>query len=454
MKKYLVLMVILLTASSAWAAGTWSANNFSYKPQLTTQGTTDYTNFNTSQDRVDAKLGQIITVGDPSYPTFAAAITTLNAAGTDCVLRLAAGATYAITSSTTVNSNIAIKPDNGAVITIATGKTLTINGPFDAGIYHVFSCTGTGKVIFGRPNGVKELVPQWWGAKGDGIADDIIPLQAMVDCSVDSGGVPMFLPGGTYKISDTLKLNKGVAYAGFTVRGDGSSTAGGFGTVIDATAFGDRPALNIQGARRMVVQDIRVVGKNVAPITAASTIDPVLANWITAGCSNSQYAPYAGICIDAYQGVKPAGGYSNDVYGRLDSSYVMLRNVMVNGFVVGLCIAPCNVALDSDSVTVDTCQFASNTFGYSNGGSQSRSILSRNTDWSGNWCSFTTLRHGQQIGNCPSIYNGIIQQTWKIFEIGSANGNNPKTISGLHAESLGWLGEFGVTDSIILNTCP
>ena len=37
-------------------AGEWCTNSFCYKPSLTAQGTDDYTNFNTSQDRVDARL--------------------------------------------------------------------------------------------------------------------------------------------------------------------------------------------------------------------------------------------------------------------------------------------------------------------------------------------------------------------------------------------------------------
>ena len=457
MKKYLVLMIILLTASSAWASGTWSANNFSYKPQLTTQGTTDYANFNTSQDRVDAKLAQIVSVGDPAYPTFAAAIATLNAAGTECVLRLPAGATYAITANTTINGNIALLPDNGAVITVATGKTLTINGPFDAGVYQVFSCTGTGKVVFGRPSGVKELAPQWWGATSDGSTDDIIPLQAMVDCSVASGGLPMFLPGGTYKITDTLKLNKGVAYAGFTFRGAGSSVVSGFNTVIDATAFGDRPAINVQGARQINLEDFIILGKNVAPVTIiqawqaapSTSLDPNVANWITAGCVDSRHSPYAGISFDAYYGTAPADPYPNDPYGRtVSSGGVVLNRVKVQGFVVGLMLAPWAVAdQDCASISVYDSEIRYNTFGYSCGSSQARSIQFYNTNVYSNWCCFTTIRHGNLNGNCPSLFGGILQLSFKLFELGAANSNNDKIVSGVHCEVFGYLGEFGAADS-------
>ena len=154
-----------------------------------------------------------------------------------------------------------------ATLAIPQGVTLTINGSLDAGPYKIFSCTGTGKVVFGRPNGVKELVPQWWGAKGDGVTDDIIPLQAMADCSVASGGIPMFCPGGVYKITDTLKLNKGEDYYTFAFRGAGANpTSGGIrGTFFDASSFGDRPAINVQGARHVSIGKFLRNGEKCCP---------------------------------------------------------------------------------------------------------------------------------------------------------------------------------------------
>jgi hypothetical protein len=442
----IIVLALTMGGFGPVLAGDWTTHGFIYKPSMGARGTVEKGRYDSGQDRVDARLSKEIWVGDPNYgTTIQAALTAIGS--NEAILRVPAG-TYSISSNLTVPSNVTLRVERNASLAIPTGVTLTINGGLEAGFYQIFACTGTGKVVFGRVHRTRELWPQWWGAKADGATDDITALQAMVNCSVDSGGLPMFLPGGVYKISDTVKLNLGVNYAGFTFRGAGSSPASdGFTTTLDATGFGDRPAINIQGARRVVVEDIRVVGKNVAPNTASGTLDPTLANWISAGCTDSRYAPYAGISIDAYQGVKPSGGYNNDPYGRFDSSYVMLRNVVVTNFVVGLCIAPCDVSLDSDAVTVAACQIYNNTYGYSCGSSQSRSIVFSNTDVYGNWCSFTTMRHGQQIGNCPSIYNGIFQNAWKLFEVGAANGNNAKTISGMMAESFGWLGDLGTVDS-------
>lgn len=44
-----------------------------------------------------------------------------------------------------------------------------IDSPFDAGLDQVF--TGTGRVIFSAGS-IREVFPEWWGAKGDGSTDD------------------------------------------------------------------------------------------------------------------------------------------------------------------------------------------------------------------------------------------------------------------------------------------
>ncbi len=56
---------------------------------------------------------------------------------------------WVLTSDLTIPANITLKLPAGAIITIPTEKTLTINGPFEAGLYQVFDCVGTGKVVFG-----------------------------------------------------------------------------------------------------------------------------------------------------------------------------------------------------------------------------------------------------------------------------------------------------------------
>ena len=388
------------------------------------------------------------------YGTNQAALESADAVAVAAGKRLVIGISYSITTDCTLSAHIKILP--AAILTIATGKTLTINGTLDAGLYQIFSCTGTGKVVFGRPNGVKELVPQWWGATGNGTTDDIIPLQAMVDCSVasggESGGIDIYIPGGIYKITDTLKLNKGVNYASFIFRGAGGNEGGTACTVFDASSFGDRPAINIQGARNIRLKGFHVTGKNVAPL-ASFPPDPVKANWITAGCNDTQYAPYAGISIDAYACVAPVGGYSNDTYGRATSSGVFLEDVTVTYFVIGLALSPSSDNSEGDFVSLKDCYLTRCTYGYSGGGSQNDSINFYNTWVYANWCSFTNNTHGAQNGHIPNIWGGGIQDAWKVFECTPGIGAPPFVISGWHAEAFSWLGNITLAkfESCLIN---
>lgn len=95
------------------------------------------------------------------------ALATLTAAiagiSSDSATLLIPSGTWAITDDLTIPANIVLKPVKGAILQIATTKTLTINGPLDAGPYQIFSCTGTGKVVFAA-GAVDQIHPEWWAA--------------------------------------------------------------------------------------------------------------------------------------------------------------------------------------------------------------------------------------------------------------------------------------------------
>jgi len=123
-----------------------------------------------------------------------------------------------ISSNTTVPSSVQLIVKNGALFTINTGITLTINGPFTAGIYQIFNCVGTGKVIFNRTF-VSTGYPEWWGAiTGNSSFDCSTAINAcIVACTVTQ------LQCGTYYTQNTVKQST----AGRSVIGAlGDSTQG------------------------------------------------------------------------------------------------------------------------------------------------------------------------------------------------------------------------------------
>lgn len=80
----------------------------------------------------------------------------------------------------------------GGTVSVASGKLLTISGQFVAGSQQVF--TGAGSVGFAAGS-LKEVLPEWWGAKGDGITDSAVAIDSASKSISVSGGVVRLAPG-------------------------------------------------------------------------------------------------------------------------------------------------------------------------------------------------------------------------------------------------------------------
>ena len=179
------------------------------------------------------------TVGDTGgYGNFAEAVATLNAAGTACNLIVPSG-THSVTDNLTVNSNIHLIARRGAIITIATAKTLTINGSLDAGLYQIFSCTGTGKVVWNNPQ--KPNVA-WWGPTADGVTDDSAAFQAAI-VAVSEGNYRqnVSVAPGSYALSSTVLFYRGCGLD------CGSNYSVNFVVTGTTSAFGNAEALWTSG---------------------------------------------------------------------------------------------------------------------------------------------------------------------------------------------------------------
>jgi hypothetical protein len=222
----LIAFLLVIFSGQAWAVtGTTTSNGFLYKPPLGARGATAKGLFDVGLDRVDARLGKEIWVGDPNYgTTFQTALTAIGS--NNVILRVPAG-THNIAADMTSPANVTLKPQRGAVFAVATGKTLTIN-KLEAGPYQIFSCTGTGKVVFG-PGAVQAVHPEWWGADPTGTSDSLTAFTAAATAmnfvsSANGSSSVIGLegsPGATYLLSAPVTFKPLSAYKETPVKVDG-----------------------------------------------------------------------------------------------------------------------------------------------------------------------------------------------------------------------------------------
>ena len=175
----------------------------------------------------------LVTKGTPVYDSRAyasinAAVTAIGA--TEAVLAVYESET--LTASLTIPATCSLYIAQGGMIVQASTYTLTINGSFEAGLYQVFS--GFTTVALAK---VERILPQWFGATGDGVTDDTEAVQAAVDaCTTAGGGTVYFLPG-TYLADIVVDSTDGyVRFMGAGARGPTilkAATASGFAITLD-----------------------------------------------------------------------------------------------------------------------------------------------------------------------------------------------------------------------------
>ncbi len=137
-------------------------------------------------------------------------------------------ATYRISSNIAFTTDVFI--EKGAQISADVGVTVTFSSSFRAGNYQVLS--GDGTFVFAAGS-CEYVVPQWWGAVGDGVADDTSELQAALTAA-ELAVRKVFLPAGSYLTSSALSIRYGTKFIG-AGREITEIIVGGGGDGIDIT---------------------------------------------------------------------------------------------------------------------------------------------------------------------------------------------------------------------------
>src|SRR5690606_27235140 len=88
----------------------------------------------------------------------------------------------------------------GVILGFVPGATLQgdqhvlVEGQIDAGLHQIFD----GPRVEFRPGRMEYVLPQWWGALGDGVHDDTDALQSALSARI------VFVPAGRYRTTREL----------------------------------------------------------------------------------------------------------------------------------------------------------------------------------------------------------------------------------------------------------
>ncbi len=177
-----------------------------------------------------------------AYASINAAVTAIGSTQTTLVVPDA----QTLTGNLTIPSTLCLKILNGGSIVKASSYTLTINGPFEAGLYQVFSGFSAGNVTF-APGAVEEVYPEWWGV--DGVDDQPAITKALT--SIVGGGLVQ-LANKTYVTKSTIYVP-----ANMTLQGKGIRPV--LGTTILGRHTG-AAVVSLKGVAFVLLRDFNIQG--------------------------------------------------------------------------------------------------------------------------------------------------------------------------------------------------
>lgn len=255
---------------------------------------------------------------------------------------------------TTISVDTTISYDlfvgSGQVITIAAGKTLTINGFFTAGVYQVFDTSFGGTVVFGE-GAATEYYPEWFLPSG---GDFGLAVSKCLTATKDAGAKIVF----TKSHDCTTSINATGNHKGWVLEGRGGSGASNAWGVTIAFAH-TGVGLDCSDSEHIFMNNIKFKGGPLAqsPVTTIPTVGILFArNAAGSGCGKHNLT---NVIFDYTSKFSIAAIYN---YGGEEMLYVdchVLNNQTNSQTVVTTCANP--FAVSSAFITLSSSTTLSTT---------------------------------------------------------------------------------------------
>jgi hypothetical protein len=107
-----------------------------------------------------------------------------------------------INANQTVPANVQLQFIGRGILKPASGKTITINGPINAGAWQIFDISAGGTISGNLRN--DRVYAEWFGAVADATTDCTTAINKALALAHAASDIPVQLLAGTYVVTDTL----------------------------------------------------------------------------------------------------------------------------------------------------------------------------------------------------------------------------------------------------------
>ncbi|MGB8192954.1 MAG: hypothetical protein WCF67_13585, partial [Chitinophagaceae bacterium] len=386
----------------------------------------------------------------------------------------------------TLNSATITIPET-TILRFAQGNMLTGDAIIDGGIIDAsYSSQIADTTITLNPAGTStgKFSVKWYGAQGkhDGLVNDSIPIQRCIDAIIASHSLTsermlhtLFFPSGYYYCNDPLVASNWNAisnrYEGFTMFFEGETSfweSSASGTTLnfsldDKQNFG----LAIQAGKGVQIKGLKFVGGFEPPNDTPSYafFSQSLDDFTDGVSRDKRFSPYAGIVIDPFAHQYPPGptppyapdadeaypGYNGqdsapEFYrgnsGTGTSNGIIISDVIVANFVVGICNSPNGVlGANAELMLIEKTQFYGCKVCVSSSHDQEKTNEMRHCAcWGGTHTFFATNLYGVGIAGNWIIDSIQLARNVISFIYNIGGGYYPTYISNVFAESCAHFG--------------
>lgn len=308
--------------------------------------------------------------------------------------------------------------------------------------------------------------------------DNTILIQNALDYAMRNRFQTVCLNDGLYKTTDTLAVGWGQALYTLSLqacnrgRGTYSFVVGPPGVTLLPTKT-DRCTVNITGARQSSIKGLQILGQNINyinstviptlpwPTTAAGWLDPAITPAGGQPGGLTQRTPYAAVCVDAFISTAPSPAYPNQTfpawtgivsqYGQDPSSDIVISDMVIQGFAVGIVVQP-NGDANGDFNKIQNLACISTVYCIALGNGQNRASVFENISAGNDYALLTNTKFGTLSGEFGGhITNYSCSQCFKLFDISTNLAG--LTIQDGYLEAGVMIGSLSGSNSVTFNNC-